>query len=200
MVNIFATGFDQYIYLNLEKAEEASPFKNLTDFASLLQALFFLKGKSRKGGTTLIFIDEIQNVPKAINLLRYFYEEAPDLFVVAAGSLLKTILDEKVTVPVGRVEYRVIRPVSFSEFLGAMGEEGALTQLLKVPMDDYAHTRLMTLFHAYAVIGGMPEVISNYVQQRDLSLLVPLYESLLVSYIDDVEKYARNVSLTQIIR
>ncbi len=199
-VNLFATQFDQYLYLNLEKPEEAAPFIQVTDFARLLEALFFIKGKSRAGGTTLIFIDEIQNVPKAINLLRYFYEEAPDLFVIAAGSLLETILDEKVAVPVGRVEYRVIRPVSFSEFLGAMGEVATLSQFQKVPMDDFAHARLMKLFHAYAVIGGMPEVVAHYVHHRDLTSLRPLYESLLVSYIDDVEKYARNSTLTQIIR
>jgi hypothetical protein len=81
-----------------------------------------------------------------------------------------------------------------------MGEEQALIQLQKTPLDDFAHTKLMKLFHAYAMIGGMPEVVAQYVKQKDLVLLQPIYESLLISYIDDVEKYARNASLTQIIR
>jgi uncharacterized protein len=199
-VDLFAADFDQYLYLNLEKKEDKEPFEQDLTFNKLVESLFFLKGKSRSGGTTLLFIDEIQIVPKAINLLRYFYEEAPDLFVIAAGSLLETILDEKVNVPVGRVEYRVTRPVSFSEFLGAMGEEPALKQFLKIPMDEFAHSKLMALFHTYALIGGMPEVVANYIAHRDLILLQPIYESLLVSYLDDVEKYARNVSLTQVIR
>jgi uncharacterized protein len=199
-VNLFAADFDQYLYFNLEKKEDKEQFEHDLTFNKLIESLFFLKGKSRNGGTTLLFIDEIQNVPKAINLLRYFYEEAPDLFVIAAGSLLETILDEKVNVPVGRVEYRVTRPVSFSEFLGAMGEEPALKQFFKIPMDEFAHSKLITLFHTYAMIGGMPEVVANYIAHRDLILLQPIYESLLVSYLDDVEKYARNVSLTQVMR
>ena len=81
-------------------------------------ALFFYAGKERASGRTLIFIDEIQNAPKAIALLRYFKEEAGDLFVIAAGSLLETIMDRKISYPVGRVEYLMMHPVSFREFLG----------------------------------------------------------------------------------
>jgi uncharacterized protein len=199
-IKLFAKRFDQYIYLNLERQEDARLFQEIRDFPRLLEAIFFLKSKSRAGGQTLVFIDEIQQVPQAINTLRYFYEDAPDLFVIAAGSLLETILDEKVNVPVGRVEYRVIRPVSFSEFLGALGEHASLQQVNKIPMDEFAYSKLQSLFHRYAVIGGMPEIVEHYAQQGDLTLLKPIYESLLVSYIDDVEKYSRNATLTQVMR
>lgn len=200
VVNAFAKGFDQYIYLNLERIEDARLFLEVKEFSRLLEAIFFIHSKSRSGGTTLIFIDEIQQVPEAVNTLRYFYEEAPDLHVIAAGSLLETILNEKVTVPVGRVEYRVVRPASFQEFLGALNEHAALEQIKKMPFQDFAQPKLMDLFHRYALIGGMPEVIDLYAQQKDITLLLPIYESLLIAYTEDVEKYARNATLTQVMR
>jgi predicted AAA+ superfamily ATPase len=200
VVKMFARQFDQFIYLNLERSEEARLFVELKDFSRLVEGIFFVKSMKRSGGSTLIFIDEIQQVPEAVNTLRYFYEDAPDLYVIAAGSLLETLLDEKVTVPVGRVEYRVIRPVSFREFLEALGEQQALQQLNKIPTDEFAYMKLWNLFHRYAIIGGMPEVVSHYIRFNDLTLLKPIYESLLVSYINDVEKYARNATLTQVIR
>ena len=199
-VRLFAKSFDQFIYLNLEKSEDAKPFRDFNNIDRLIEALFFLKDKDRSIKDTLIFIDEIQEEPKAIGLLRYFYEEFPDLYVIAAGSLLETVLDESVNMPVGRVEYLVARPVSFNEFLGAMGESSAASQFDIVPLNDFAHDKLLQLFHTYALIGGMPEVVSHYAENRDLGALTRIYESLIVSYSNDVEKYARNVNLTQIIR
>ncbi|MEX2234246.1 MAG: DUF4143 domain-containing protein, partial [Cyclobacteriaceae bacterium] len=156
--------------------------------------------KSRRGGTTLIFIDEIQEAPEAIAKLRYFFEEAPDLYVIAAGSLLETLLHEKVSVPVGRVEYRVIRPVAFDEYLGAMSESLALAQYEKIPIDDFAHDKLLQLFHRYAFIGGMPEAIQNYALHKDITKLKSVYESLLISYLDDIEKYSSNLTQTHVLR
>src|ERR1035437_2737748 len=86
-VDLFSKDFDQYIYLNLEKVEQRDIFERQYPFADLLTTLFIFAQKQRSGGKTLLCIDEIQNSPKAIALLRYFYEEANDLFVIAAGSL-----------------------------------------------------------------------------------------------------------------
>lgn len=89
-----------------------------------LMPLFFAHcGKIRNEGTILLFIDEIQNSAKAVALLRYFYEELPDIYVIAAGSLLENLIDVRVSFPVGRVQYMALRPCSFREFLGAVGEE-----------------------------------------------------------------------------
>ena len=88
VINMFSKEFDQYIYLNLDKPEELKLFENDYSFQDLLMTLFLYANKKRNNGKTLIFIDEIQNSPNAVKLLRYFYEEAGDLFVVAAGSLL----------------------------------------------------------------------------------------------------------------
>lgn len=192
--------YKQYISLNLEKEEEAQLFREFSDVPKLLEAIFFLKEKSLTEPDTLLFIDEIQAVPEAINQLRYLYEEASWLYVIAAGSLLETLLDEKVRIPVGRVEYKVVRPVSFREFLGAIGEDRLLDQWNKVPMNDYAHQRLLDAFHTYTLIGGMPEVVKHYAENGDLVKLAPIYESLAESYKNDVEKYARNSTMVQVIR
>ena len=193
LVNQFAKQYEQYIYLNLELAEDKEPFENFTTIENLLNTLFFLKNKTlTKKSTTLIFIDEIQQVPKALNTLRYFYELAPDISVIAAGSMLETLFDKNISFPIGRVEYKVIRPVSFTEFLSAIGETAALEQITKVPIAAFAQTKLLSLFHTYALIGGMPEVIHHYATHKDLVTLAPIYDSLISGYMDDVEKYAKN--------
>lgn len=197
----FGSGFSQFIYLNLELPEDKKPFLEFVNFDTLLQTLFFLKDKSlSKRSDTLIFIDEIQEVPEAMQQLRYFFEQAPDIPVVAAGSMLESLFDPDISFPVGRVEYLVIHPASFVEFLGAIGEETVLEKLKEIPLAAYANDRLMQLFRTYCVIGGMPEIVATYADQKDLTVLASIYESLLVSYIDDVEKYAANSAQANYIR
>ncbi len=191
LVRQFAARFDQFLYLNLDLPEDKAPFERFQSIEVLISALFFLKNLSlEKKEQTLIFIDEIQEVPEALNMLRYFYESAPGIPVIAAGSMLESLFDKNIRYPVGRVEYRVIRPVSFPEFLKAMAENTALEQLEKIPIASFAHDRLLRLFHTYALIGGMPEIVNHYAQHKDLTALAPIYDSLITSYLDDVEKYA----------
>jgi predicted AAA+ superfamily ATPase len=189
-VNMFSEFFDQYIYLNLEKDEERQIFEQSYPFPDLLTSLFVYAGKQRDGGTTLIFIDEIQNSPKAVALLRYFYEEANDLFVITAGSLLESIMDRKIAFPVGRVEYMAIHPCSFKEFLYATNNNLLAAELEKPEVPPFLHNQLTALFKRYATIGGMPEVLKHYASGIDISSLGTVYDSLIQSFIDDVEKYA----------
>lgn len=193
LVNQFAAQYEQYIYLNLELSEDKEPFANFTSIENLINTLFFLKNKTlAKKSTTLIFIDEIQEVPKALNILRYFYELAPEISVIAAGSMLETLFDKNISFPIGRVEYKVIRPVSFPEFLSAFGENAALEQLTQVPVAAFAQSKLLSLFHTYALIGGMPEIVQHYTKHKDLVALGPVYDSLISGYMEDVEKYAKS--------
>jgi predicted AAA+ superfamily ATPase len=193
LVNQFAAQYEQYIYLNLELSEDKEPFKNFTSIENLINTLFFLKNKTLgKKSSTLIFIDEIQEAPKALNILRYFYEQAPEISVIAAGSMLETLFDKNISFPIGRVEYKVIRPVSFPEFLSAIGENAALEQLTQVPVAAFAQSKLLRLFHTYALIGGMPEIVQHYATHKDLVALGPIYDSLINGYMDDVEKYAKS--------
>lgn len=201
MVNQFAAQFDQYIYLNLELAEDKAPFKAFTTIETLVQTLFFLKNKKLNiKNRTLLFIDEIQEVPEALNILRYFYEMEPGIAVIAAGSMLETLFNKNISFPVGRVAYKVMRPVCFPEFLAAIGETAALQQVQNVPVALFAHSKLLQLFHTYALIGGMPEIVNHYAQHKDLTALGPIYDSLISSYLDDVEKYAGTASQVLHIR
>lgn len=201
VVRQFATEYKAFIYLNMEVPDDRPPFENFSNFETLLQTLFFKKNLFIKDrAETLIFIDEIQEVPAALQQLRFFYEEAPDISVIAAGSMLESLFSPDISFPVGRVEYLVIHPVSFPEFLGAMGKEVAQQQLQTIPIPDFAHSTMLKLFRTYCLIGGMPEIVSQYARHRDLSVLASIYESLLVSYLDDVEKYASNTSQVEYIR
>jgi predicted AAA+ superfamily ATPase len=159
----------------------------------LMQQIFFSRNKSLAlKEDTLIFIDEIQELPVAMGLLRYFYELEPTVKVIAAGSMMESVFNNDIHFPVGRVEYKVLRPASFPEFLGALGEEQALEQLENMPCPNFAHERLLQLYREYAITGGMPEVVNKYARNRDLKTLRPVYDSLIASYLEDVEKYAPN--------
>lgn len=199
-VNLFSKEFDQYIYLNLEKVEQRDIFERQYPFADLLTTLFIFAQKRRKGGRTLIFIDEIQNSPKAVALLRYFYEEASDLFVIAAGSLLESTMGRNISFPVGRVEYMALRPCSFREFLFATKNEALVEMLEKPEVPAFLHDQYIAWFKKYATIGGMPEVLNIYSQDADITALEPVYNSLMQSYADDIEKYADSSAQVHYIR
>lgn len=201
VVNMFARHYKQYIYLNLEQADRSLPFADYQQVDKLVEQIFFLANKNiAEKKNTLLFIDEIQEVPGALNMLRYLYEQVPDLHVIAAGSLLETSITGHTKIPVGRVEYMIVRPVSFHEFLLAIGEKAAAKELQQVPVKAYTHEKLMRLFHTYSLIGGMPEVIRHYIENRNLVALNKVYESLIYSYREDVEKYGRNTNQVSIIR
>jgi uncharacterized protein len=201
VIEQFATQFDQYIYINLERTAEKEAFENYTTIDELVKQLFFINKKLySKKEKTLLFIDEIQEVPAAFNLLRYFYEDTPEIFVIAAGSLLEFIFRKDINIPVGRVENLMLHPFSFEEFLMALNDKTALEQLHQVPMSAFAHERILQLFNQYILIGGMPEVIKKYIQHEDLKLLSKTFENLLAGYLEDVKKYAVSNVQAQIIR
>jgi len=200
LVDLFSQEFDNYIKLNLEKKEDRILFEKIDNIKELKQSIFYSHNISSIKGKTLLFIDKIQNSPKAIKQLRYFYEEEKDLFVIAAGSLLETVINEKISFPVGRVEFYHLRPVSFIEFLLAIGEKQSIELINTIPLPVYAHFKLLKLFKTYTLLGGMPEIINTYIKHKDISALNSIYESLINSYIEDVEKYSKNNTQTQIIR
>lgn len=201
VVNDFGRQFDNYLYFNLERSENAKLFEMDIPLNDLVQMLFASLGLPHKEGSTLIFIDEIQNSPKAIALLRYFYEQRPDLYIIAAGSLLENLVDVKVSFPVGRVQYLALRPCSFYEFLGAIGRNN-LVDIIKQKAEytEVFHNQLMHLFNQYAIIGGMPEAVQKYAESQDIIILEDIYESLVQSYKDDSEKYVKGSKLTDVVR
>lgn len=199
-VRMFSQKYEVYIELNLEKESERRYFEELSDVKDILDAICLTRGVQPIKGKTLLFIDEIQFSPRAVAMLRYFYEEMSWLHVISAGSLLDTIMDKKISFPVGRVEYLPMHPCSFSEFLMAIDHQQGVEVLSKFPFPEYAHTVMLDLFKTYAMIGGMPEVIATYKTENSLTSLSPVYDALITSYLDDVEKYARNSTLEKVIR
>jgi len=200
IVNRFACRFENYLYVNLEKSEAVKLFESTEDVKSLLPLLFLFCNVQRQEGQILLFIDEIQNSPHTVSLLRYFYEELSEIHVIAAGSLLETMLDRHISLPVGRVQYMAIHPCSFAEFLNAIGETRFLDPIRNTDLPDIFHNRLNELFRTYSLMGGMPEVVSRYAAEKDFTILNQIYNALLNAYKNDVEKYAKNNSQLSVIR
>ncbi|MBR2091127.1 MAG: ATP-binding protein [Fibrobacter sp.] len=200
LIRDFGKKFDSFIELNLEKKADSDLFERDLSVKDLFQAICLEKNVV-EGSKVLLFIDEIQNSPKAVAMLRYFYEEMPELYVIGAGSLLEVMIERhKISFPVGRVEYLYLFPMTFEEFLDATGEKVALKMYREQEIPSIAHNKLESLFSLYSFIGGMPEVVSRYAATRDIAQLKPVYESLITSYKDDVPKYAKTLSEANIIR
>ncbi len=200
LVNCFAKDYDVYLKLNLEKPADRQLFESDMQMGDLVAAIYLLNNQVRKETSTLLFIDEIQNSPKAVAMLRYFYEEVENIDVIAAGSLLESLIDKHISFPVGRVEYMAIRPCSFNEFLGAIGETGLQSAQHRGAVPTALHEKMSNLFHTYTFIGGMPEVVSHYADNRDFVSLRNIYETLLTGYRDDVEKYSEQDHMINILR
>jgi predicted AAA+ superfamily ATPase len=200
LVNEFGKEFDVYLKLNLEEPEHLQLFTDYTNIETLIIGIYLLNEVPRKETPTLLFIDEIQNSPKAVSLLRYFYEKAPQIHVIAAGSLLESLVDKHISFPVGRVEYMAVHPCSFNEFLGAMGKTELQKAQLEGNVPSALHPMLMSLFNQYTLVGGMPEIVSHYAEYQDIVSLEKDYDTLLTGYKDDTEKYASTETMRNIMR
>ena len=190
VVNRFGTEFRQFVALNLDHARDREIFDQEMPLDRTLEAIFFTSGGNPAEPDTLLFLDEVQSSPHAIRLLRDFAEERPDLPVIAAGSLLEVALDRyRASFPVGRVEFLWLYPLNFAEYAAA-AHEGSADPLARIPCPGHAAPVLRHLFHDYALVGGMPEIVASWLRRRDIRSLARLYEGLLVSFTDDAAKYA----------
>ena len=200
VVKEFGKSFDSFLMLNLERPEDRAIFETGLPPKTIFQRICLEKHIHPKG-KTLLFLDEIQNSPQAVAMLRYFYEDLPELYVISAGSLLEIMMDvHKVSFPVGRIEYLFLYPMTFREFLKAMGEEDILILLDEMPLPEWALPSIYRLFQEYTMLGGMPEAVSQYCGARNIVDCAPVYRNLYMSYVDDVAKYAKNITQEQILR
>lgn len=200
LVEQFSSEFENYLYFNLELISDRTLLESDIPLFQLLPLLFAQKNKSRIQGDTLIFIDEIQNSPRVVAKLRYFYEELPDLYLIAAGSLLENVVDIHASFPVGRVNYLPVRPCSFCEFLSATGHDG-LFDFFKTPAYTVPlHKEIMGLFNQYCLVGGMPEVVQDFSENQDFVSIDKIFSRLVRGYMDDVEKYASSKTITEAVR
>lgn len=201
LVTEFAKSYDFFISLNLEKTSDKEFFEAYDDVNTIVESLLLSNNITPdQQQNTLLFVDEIQELPKAIQLLRYFFEEVPELHVIAAGSLLEFAVKEVESFPVGRVEFLYLYPLNFSEYLQAINHNAAFEHLRSVPISPIAHKTLSGLFHRYAIIGGMPEVVKRDIGEGNLANLPKVYESIWATYKEDVEKYASNATERRVIR
>lgn len=201
LVADFGKSFDQYLYFNLERSADRTLFDAVENLAATIQLLFLARGKAdRLDKQTLIFIDEVQEAPKVLEALRFFYEDYPHLYVIVTGSLLEFAIDRIVRTPVGRVEFAELHPLNFQEYLGGLGNRAVLDVLRQVPLDNQLLAPIYQTFHEYAMIGGMPNITNSYLQEKNLSRLLSLYASITEAYKADIEKYASNSTQRNILR
>lgn len=201
LIDEFGKGYDVYIKLNLEQSTDSMIFTKSDNVKEIYQYICLQKKVTvDEQKRTLLFIDEIQNEPRAVGLLRYFYEEMPWLHIIAAGSRLQTLIKQRISFPVGRVEYLSLRPCSFLEYLNALGEDSLAQMVREMKVSSIYHDMLIDHFNKYTLIGGMPEVLAEYAIHKDITQLAPIYRSLLDGYNEDVEKYAKNDSQVRVIR
>ncbi|MBX3745557.1 MAG: ATP-binding protein [Verrucomicrobiae bacterium] len=192
--------------VNLERHPSLARVIDSLDPRSVLREIEFLADRGEVNARdSLVFLDEVQAVPKALQCLRYFLEELPDLPVVAAGSLLEfTLAEHSFPMPVGRVEYFHLGPVSWEEFLSARGETQLLALLGNYTLGEVfpnsAHDRLLRLLREFLLVGGMPEAVQVFLEQNHLPAVFEIHDSIIETYRDDFSKYATGTDLVRLQR
>lgn len=184
----------QLIELNFEKQPSLASIFDSNDVNQILLNLSTILNQKIDPTKSLLFLDEIQAAPKLLSKLRWFAEDLPELAVISAGSLLEFILAEhSFSMPVGRVSYMHLEPLSFEEFLLANDKNSLYDYLhqyeLSVELPSAIHEQLTTLFKEYLIIGGMPAVVSNWTAERSLNRVSQIQNDLLATYRDDFSKY-----------
>ena len=201
LVRIFAKQVEIELFeINLE--EEYLHCLN-SKYIKLEHLIIELEGKFniQLNSKTLLFFDEIQQTPKLIALLRYFYEKRPDIPVIAAGSLLEFALEKSnFSMPVGRVDFFFLSPMTFLEFLIALKENVLVRHILNKDIKALHgnSAKLDELVRKYTYIGGMPEAIKFYLESQDLNKVREVHRSIIQSYRSDFPKYNTSKSLVKL--
>lgn len=187
------TEYENFAYVNFENDRQAKNlFLDDFEISRILLGIQIATGVKPEPGKTLIIFDEIQEAERALTSLKYFYENAPEYHIVAAGSLLGIALHQNTSFPVGKVEFMDLYPLNFEEFLNAMGE-AALVELLHQKQWQLVtayKTKYIEMLKQYYFVGGMPEVVVNYVQHSDLKEVRELQRQILDAYEQDFSKHA----------
>ena len=186
--------YDRYVYVNFEDNELIrNVFERDFDVDRIILALQVATGEVIDKDTLLIF-DEIQEAPKGLTALKYFYEKAPEYSILAAGSLLGISMHEAVSFPVGKVEFMDLYPLSFREFLNALGQSQLVTVLEKEDWElmSLFHNKLVEYLKIYYFVGGMPGVVMEYLDTKDFNRVRVVQQEILNAYDNDFSKHAPN--------
>jgi len=186
--------FKSLITINFEEKPEYKDIFKTNDVKGIINNIELITGLKVKEGSDLLFIDEIQQCPMAIETLRYFYEKNPGLHIITAGSLLDhTLNDLKYSMPVGRIEFAYMQPLTFFEFLAALGENMIIDFIKTVGFETKislpVHEKILKLVRLYYFIGGMPETLKNYIASNDITSVERTHESILKTLEYDFAKY-----------
>ena len=185
--------YESVAYINFEKATQlANLFEVDFDIPRILRSVQLITGIIPKPGETLIIFDEIQSVKRGLLSLKYFYEDAPEYHIIAAGSLLGLSIHKDDSFPVGKVDFLELYPLSYEEFIVALGKNSLLDALHR---RDWELTKAfksnyIELLKQYYYIGGMPEVVKSFIQNNDYNEVREIQNSILESYNNDFSKHS----------
>jgi predicted AAA+ superfamily ATPase len=197
-VEEFGAHFESFIAVNFERNKKLKAiFDGDLDVKEICLKLSVHFKKQIVPEKTLLFFDEIQSCPNAIMSLRYFYEDYPELHVIAAGSLLEFALEELPTFGVGRIDSLFMYPFSLQEFMLACGEELLWNEVCKSspekPLFSVFHEKCLDLLKKHLIIGGMPAAVSNFVKNNDMLRVQKVLDRLILSFQDDFVKYKKKL-------
>ena len=197
--------FDSFVEINFEKQPKYKIlFDDDLDVKRIVPQISAIYGTSIKPGQTLLFLDEIQECPRAIMALRFFKEDMPELHVIAAGSLLEFALKELPTFGVGRIHSMFMYPMTFDEFLEANGQQLLIETRNEAsidnPLPEPIHNKLVDFLRTYMLVGGMPEAVKTWVEYHDYIRCQEVQDDIVVTYEDDFPKYKKNVDPTLLRR
>jgi hypothetical protein len=190
--------FISLITLNFEKNPEYKDIFNSLEPTDILEKIVLFTGKKIEPQKTLLFFDEVQDCPHAIMALRYFYEDMPSLHVIAAGSLVEFALEsENFRMPVGRIQYIYLFPMSFGEFIEASGEKELRNYICDHKklqlLPESLHAKLNETIRKYFILGGMPAVVQEYCETGDMISCQRIQRAIVDTYQDDFGKYSRKL-------
>lgn len=195
--------YDNFLYFNFDEEDELkSIFETNKNPHRIIELLSLIAGKKIVPDETLIIFDEIQECPEALNTLKYFKEKANDYHVIAAGSLLGTLLAEPKSYPVGMVNLLDIYPLTFDEFLEATDEPlYAYYSSIRKEQDIEAifHSRLLEAYNYYLIIGGMPECVAAWEKYKDPARISQIQRELIEIYENDFSKHNGKVNSGRIL-
>ena len=195
--------YGSYVYFNFDEEDELkSIFETNKNPQRIIELLSLIAGKKIVPGETLIIFDEIQECPEALNTLKYFKEKANEYHVIAAGSLLGTLLAQPKSYPVGMVNLLDIYPLTFDEFLEAT-DENLYTYYCSIkkerPIEEIFHVRLLEAYNYYLIIGGMPECVSSWITHKDPAKISQIQKELIEVYENDFSKHNGKVNSGRIL-
>jgi len=188
----------ELLEVNLERVKLSSVGVDNFTVQQVFDEIQILKNQ-KITNNTLLFLDEIQENPKLLKFLRYFYEERPDVAIIAAGSLLEIALRSKhFSFPVGRVEFYHLGPMTFGEFLLASGEELLLEKINKLDFSIPIENRAREKFKEYLYVGGMPKAVSTFIDEKSLVDVRSIQDQIIQTYIADFPKYNFRINTDRI--